>query len=75
MRDEPKIVVVRRFSAQAEAELARSALEAYRIPVLVQQGPYPQPVATFDVLVCEDGYIRADVSGGSHSCVKFRSGL
>jgi hypothetical protein len=64
MRDEPTIVVVRRFSTQADAELARSALEAYGIPAAVQRGPYPQPVATYDVLVREDAVEAAtDILG------------
>jgi hypothetical protein len=52
--DDGKVIVIRRFPHEPEAELARSALEAYGIRAAIQRGPYSRPVACFDVLVRED---------------------
>jgi hypothetical protein len=49
-----RIVVLRRFPSEPEAELARSALEAYGIRAAIQRGPYSQPVDTMDLLVREE---------------------
>jgi hypothetical protein len=51
--DEGRIVVVRRFRSQAEAEVAQSALRAYRIPAAIQVGSHHGLAATMDVWVRE----------------------
>ncbi len=52
--DHKRTVVIRRFPSEPEAELARSALEAYGIRAAIQPGPYSRPVATVDLVVREE---------------------